>query len=79
MRNICIYGHAAIKVDWDWGFDTVVTAEPVFAQMQDPQTGQMVQIPNPMTGEPVVIGYKPIKKMVPRARPKFTPLMYLTY
>lgn len=74
LRNVCIYGHAAIKVDWDWSYDSVVTAEPIFAQIQDPQSGQMVQIPNPMTGEPVVIGYNPVRKLVPRARPKFTPI-----
>jgi hypothetical protein len=68
IRNITIYGHAAIKVDWDWDYDLVTYAEPIVAVTQGPE-GQPVAIPNPMTGQPIIAGYRPNKKQVPRARP----------
>jgi hypothetical protein len=70
IRNICIYGHAAIKVDWDWDFDICTYAEPILAMMIDPSTGQPTPIPDPNTGQPIVAGYRPAQKLVPRARPK---------
>jgi hypothetical protein len=66
VRNIAIYGHAAIKVGWDWDSDMVNTAAPVFAL---DETG--MPIPNPATGEPIVLRYEPKRTAVPRCRPTF--------
>lgn len=69
IRNISIYGFAAIKVDWDFGYDHIVSASPVFAQQNTPMGPQ--PIINPMTGQPIVIGYQPVDVNVPRNCPKF--------
>src|SRR5581483_1670805 len=76
VRNIGIYGHAAIKVDWDWDYDIVTYAQPVPAI--DPHTGQPVvqivtnpQNPDQHVQQPVILGYRPAQKKVPRQRPKF--------
>jgi hypothetical protein len=68
VRNICIFGHGAMKVDWDWGYDTIVVPEPI--PLMDPTTGQPVIDPN--TGQPVIIGQQPKPVRVPRNRPVFT-------
>jgi hypothetical protein len=64
-RNVAIYGHGAIKVDWDWGFDVVTKPQtvpimvPIIGQdgqrVIDPLTGQPQMQPmiNPMTGQPL--------------------------
>ena len=67
-RNVCIYGHGAIKIDWDWDYDVVNYLEPIPAI--DPNTGQ--PIVDPTSGQPIIIGQQPATKSVPRARPKFT-------
>lgn len=72
IRNICIYGFAAMKVDWDFGYDHIVTAQEVYAQQMTPQGLQPIQ--NPMTGLPIVIGYQPVDTKVPRNCPRFTPM-----
>lgn len=76
-RDLCIYGHSAIKVDWDWDYDMVTGPEPVYAQqpVMDPSTGGaqmgpdgqpvMQQIQGP-DGKPVQIGTKKVTKKVPR-------------
>lgn len=74
VRNIIIYGHAALKVDWDWDYDTVTYAEPIPAigpdgnpivvPAMDPNTGQPVM-------QPVILGHRPAQKQVPRNRPRF--------
>lgn len=87
LRNICIYGHGGIKVDWDWDFDIAVEPGAVFAQVPvqqpNPQTGEMEIVKDPQTGQPqmqtaldpfgapIVLGYRPQEKMIPRMRPKF--------
>src|SRR5208337_5416212 len=38
VRNLNIYGHAGIKVDWDWDFDVVTYAKPIYKI--EPTTGQ---------------------------------------
>src|SRR5579859_4505979 len=40
-RDLCIYGHTALKVDWDWDYDIVTGPEPVYQQqpVMDPSTG----------------------------------------
>lgn len=83
IRNIAIYGHAAIKVDWDWGYDIVTGPEPVYAMipLTDEQgqpvldaNGQLQPVPakNPVTGEPIVQGVHLMTRKVPRKRPRFT-------
>lgn len=77
VRNICIYGHAGIKVDWDWDYDTVTYAEPIPAI--NPETGQpLMQAamgPNgQLVPQPVIVGYRPATKQVPRCRPRFFPI-----
>lgn len=86
-RNIAIYGHSGIKVDWDWDYDEVIDSQPVFAQQPvvqpDPQTGKPVVVKDQngqpqmqpvldALGAPVILGFRPIQKKVPRQRPKFT-------
>lgn len=73
LKNILIYGHGAIKVDWDWATDTVQYAEPQYA-MQPGPNGQPVPLMDPNTGQPIVMGYKPASKQVPRMCPKFYPI-----
>lgn len=68
VRNICIYGHGAIKVDWDFDYDYVMTSQAV--PLIDPTSGQ--PIPNPQTGQPLIIGFQPVQTKVPRKRPRFT-------
>jgi len=70
IRNICIYGFAALKVDWDFGYDHIVSAQEIHAQQMTPQGPQ--PIINPMTGQPIVIGYQPVDVKVPRNCPRFT-------
>lgn len=70
VRNIAIYGHAGIKVDWNWDYKTVVKPTPQF--LLDPTTQQ--PIPNPNTGQPIVTGYKPESFKVPMACPRITPI-----
>src|SRR5581483_9017695 len=77
VRNICIYGHAAIKVDWDWDYDWVTYSQPIPAldengmpiiqPVPDMNTGQI-------TMQPVIQGYQPARKPVPRACPRFIPI-----
>lgn len=76
VRNICIYGSAGIKVDWDWDFDEVTYSEPQYAMDSSGTPIMQNAGQNPMTGEPmlqpILLGYKPATKMVPRNRPKFS-------
>ncbi len=76
VRNICIYGHAAIKVDWDWDTERVTYAQPIYAI--DPNTGQplMQQVQTPMgpMAQPIQLGVQPMTKDIPRSRPKFIPI-----
>jgi hypothetical protein len=78
VRNIAIYGHAGIKVDWDWDFDMVTYAQAIYAQ--NPETGEPILQPVPdintgqMTLQPVIMGYVPGQKPVLRNRPKFIPI-----
>lgn len=69
VRNIAIYGHAGIKVDWNWDFKTLVkpTAQYALDQNQQP-------IINPETGQPIVLGFKPQTFQVPMACPRITPI-----
>lgn len=77
VRNIAIYGHAAMKVDWDWDYDTVTYSEPIPLIGQD---GMPVVMPamDPNTGQPimqpVILGHRPAQKQVPRNRPRFLPI-----
>ena len=63
VRNICIYGHAGIKVDWDYGYDTIEYKEPVPSGVVNPQTGQ-----------PFIFQWRTSTKQVPRMRPRFYPV-----
>jgi hypothetical protein len=69
-RTISIYGHGALKVDWDWGYDTVIATIPQPAI--DPNTGQ--PLIDPTTGQPVIAGYSVEPQNIPRNRPKFIPI-----
>jgi hypothetical protein len=90
IRNIAIYGHAGLKVDWDWDFEIAVEPAPEFVMVPvvqpDPQTGQPVIVRDPQTGQPamqpaldpygapLVRRYRPQQKLIPKMRPKFTPI-----
>ena len=82
IRNIVIYGHAGIKIDWDWDFDMVTFAQPIPAINQE--TGQPIMQPVPgppgpdgkptMGMQPIIAGYRPNQTPVPKMRPKFIPI-----
>ena len=90
VRNICIYGHCGMKVDWDWGYDVGVDPQPQYAMqpvlqmgpdgrpepVADPNTGQpqMQPVLDPATGAPIVVATHPVPKLVPRMRPKLIPI-----
>jgi hypothetical protein len=78
IRNLCIYGHAGIKVEWNWDYDVAVQPNTVFVMqtVPDPQTGQMIQVPmqDPNTGAPIVDHVQPQMVKIPKMRPKFTPI-----
>ena len=66
VRNIAIYGFGALKVDWSWDYKTLTKPVPTFAM----QNGQ--PIPDPNTGQPIVVGYHPQTFQVPACCPKIT-------
>jgi hypothetical protein len=66
VRNVAIYGFGGLKVDWNWDFRTLTKPVPTFAM----QNGQPV--PDPNTGQPIVIGYHPQTFQVPAACPRIT-------
>lgn len=70
VRNIAIYGFGALKVDWDFGYDHIVSAQENYAMQNTPMGPQ--PIINPMTGQPIVVGYTPIDVKIPRNCPRFT-------
>jgi hypothetical protein len=83
-RSIGIYGHAALKVDWDWGYDVITKPQaiPIQIPVIDPNTGKPVIDPmtgqpamqtaiNPMTGQPLT-QIQVVTQKVKRSRPKLT-------
>jgi len=70
VRNVAIYGFGALKVDWDFGYDHIVSAQEQYAMQDTPMGPQPIM--NPMTGQPIVIGYTPVDMKVPRNCPRFT-------
>lgn len=70
VRNIVIYGHGGLKVDWNWDYKTVIKPLPQFAMDRD--TGQPAI--DPQSGQPVVLGYKMGPTKVPMACPRITPI-----
>ncbi len=83
VRNCAMYGHAAIKVDWDWGFDIITKPQevPIMVPVIDPNSKQPVMDPttgqpamqpaiNPMTMQSLTQVITQTTK-VPRNRPKF--------
>jgi len=66
VRTCAIYGFAGLKVDWDWSYKTLTKPVPTFAM----QNGQ--PIPDPNTGQPIVVGYHPQTFQVPACCPKIT-------
>jgi len=75
VRNINIYGHSGMKVDWDWDYDIVTYAQPQFAIGPDGQPLMQPQMtPQGLQMAPVITGYLPAQKKVPRNRPKFIPI-----
>lgn len=67
VRNVCIYGHAGIKVEYDHGTERINYVEPI--PLIDPNTGQPAVDPN--TGQPIIMGYRPAVKDVPKSIPRF--------
>jgi hypothetical protein len=86
IRNISIYGHAGLKVDWDWDFEVAVEPAPQFAMVPvivPGPDGKPTMVPGPdgqpqmqpatdPFGAPIVLRYNPQQKLIPRMRPKFT-------
>lgn len=68
VRNIAIYGHGGIKVDWNWDFKTLTKPTAQFAM--DPTSGQPLM--NPQTGQPIVLSIKPQTSQVPMCCPRIT-------
>jgi hypothetical protein len=91
IRNLVVYGNAALKIDWDFGFETVTSREPIYAQepVIDPMSGQPV--PDPQTGQPamqnamgpdgqpMVLGYQAKQDRVPKACPRITVIDVFDY
>ena len=63
--TICIYGHGAIKVDWDWETETVMGPEPVW---------QMVPLLDQVTGQPIINANTGQPDMVPFRGPDGMPI-----
>lgn len=77
IRNIVIYGHAAIKVDWDWDYDVVTYSEPIILPGPDGQPMVQPQINQDtmqMELKPVILGHMPAQKKVAKNRPRFIPI-----
>jgi hypothetical protein len=66
VRNLAIYGHAGIKVDWDWDFEEVMAPQQV--PVPDPVTGQPAV--EPSSGQPIMQTQWQ-RVTMPRACPKF--------
>lgn len=64
VRNILIYGHGGIKVEWDHGFDLLTVKQPKLDQQGQP-------IFDPTTQQPVMESQQ---VSVPRNRPRFIPI-----
>jgi len=92
VRNLVVYGNAALKVDWDFGFETVTSREPIPMQepvldplsgqpVMDPQSGQpaMQPVMDPMTGQPAIMGYQAKQERVPKACPRITVIDVFDY
>lgn len=69
-RNVAIYGHAGLKVDWNWDYKTIT--KPAAQYLLDPHTQQ--PIINPATNQPIIRGFVPQTTTVPMACPKITPI-----
>ncbi|CAN5950547.1 unnamed protein product [Sphagnum jensenii] len=67
VRNIVIYGHSGIKVDWNWDFKTIIKPMP---QYVTDQKGQPIL--DPQSGQPIVKGYAMQPAQVPMACPRIT-------
>ncbi len=84
-RDVGIYGHSGLKVDWDWDYDVVSGPEPIFAmQPQVDQQGQPImefdeQTPKMMPvfgpdGAMIQTGVQQVTKKIPRDCPKIIPI-----
>lgn len=75
VRNAAIYGHAGMKIDWDWDQDWVTYAQAIPAIGEDGQPIMQPQL-DLATGQPtmapIILGTVPQRMAVPRNRPKFT-------
>jgi hypothetical protein len=73
IRTCAIYGHAGIKVDWDWDYDMAPQMVPDYMKDQNGQPVMApVQTPQGVMQQPVQIGQHLEMVQVPRSRPKFT-------
>lgn len=66
VRNIAIYGHGGVKVDWNWDFKTLTKPVPQYAMVNGKP------LVDPQSGQPIVTGYRPQTFQVPLACPKIT-------
>src|SRR5271170_2351232 len=84
-RDCGIYGHAGLKIDWDWDYDVVTGPDPVYQMVpQQDANGQPImeldgQTPKMMPyfgpdGQKLQIGVQMTTKQVPRNCPKITPI-----
>jgi hypothetical protein len=69
VRNIAIYGHAGIKVDWNWDFKTITKPAPEYVMVKGPD-GQPTPYIDPTTGQPLVRRIVPQTTQVPMACPR---------
>jgi hypothetical protein len=69
VRNVAIYGHAGLKIDWNWDYKTLTKPEPIY--VMDPQNPQMPLL-DPNSGQPIVRGYQPVSYQVPVNCPRVT-------
>jgi hypothetical protein len=71
VRNVAIYGHAGLKVDWNWDFKTITKPTLQYVQVKGPD-GQPTTYLDPQTGQPIPTGIVSQTFQVPMACPRIT-------
>ncbi len=67
IRNVAMYGHAGLKIDWNWDYRTITKPQAQYAM---DATGQPIM--DPQTGQPILTGIVPQTFQVPMQCPRIT-------
>ena len=71
VRNIAIYGHSALKIDWNWDFQTITKPTQMYVMVKGPD-GQPTPYIDPTTQQPIPTVIVPQTTQVPMACPRIT-------